>query len=107
MKKPFDLDSYILHHIADSQEWHLPFLPTIYLPDGFSLHALMLVIGALIMIGLFVGLYDKKSFIPTRVTNLLEVFILFIRDEISIKNLGEDDGKRLTPFFCTLFFFIL
>jgi len=39
--------------------------------------------------------------------NLLETYIMYIRDEVVIPSLGEEDGRRLLPFFLTTFFFIL
>lgn len=107
MNSHFDLEEYIMQHLKDSQEWHLPFLPPIHLPSFLSLHAVMLWIGAIILIFLFCVLYDKKQRVPQGLTNLLEFFVLFIRDQISVKALGDEDGRRMTPFFCTLFFFIL
>ena len=52
-------------------------------------------------------MYDKKQRVPRGFTNFLEFFVVYIRDEIAIKNLGEEEGRRMTPFLCTLFFFIL
>jgi len=45
--------------------------------------------------------------VPHGLTNLLEVFVLFIRDQISIACLGEKDGRKMAPLFCGFFFFIL
>ena len=39
--------------------------------------------------------------------NLLEVLVLFVRDNIAIANLGEKDGRKMAPLLCTFFFFIL
>ncbi|MBI3617539.1 MAG: F0F1 ATP synthase subunit A [Candidatus Omnitrophica bacterium] len=107
MSAPFDLGEYILRHTQDSRQWHLPFLPPVQLPLFLSLHGLMLIIAASFLIALFCLIYDKKTRVPRRFTNLLELMIIFIRDEIAVKNLGEEDGRRMTPFLCTLFFFIL
>lgn len=107
MTSQFDLNEYIFHHVLDSKEWDLPFLAPIILPGFLSLHAVMLFLCSAILITLFVFLYDKKSRVPRGLTNLLEVFVVFIRDEIAIKNLGDEDGRKMAPFFCTLFFFIL
>ncbi len=43
----------------------------------------------------------------SKFAHLLEVYILFIRDEVIYPNIGEKDGRRLLPFFLTVFFFIL
>lgn len=103
--KAKSVEQYILHHVSDSQEWHLPFLH-IDLPEFISLHGVMLLICAALLIVLFGVLYRKHERAPTGMTNALEMFVLFIRDEISIANLGQADGRRMAPFFCTLFFFI-
>ena len=100
------LRQYILHHIEDTHEWRLPFF-TVHLPGFLSLHGLMLVICAVLLVVLFGVLYRKKDPVPHGLTNLLELFVLFVRDQISVKALGEEDGRRMTPVFCSFFFFIL
>lgn len=107
MNAPFDLEEYILHHMQDSHQWRLPFLPPLQLPYFLSLHGLMLIIASLLLIAIFCFIYDKKQRAPRGLTNLLELLVIFIRDDIAKKNLGEDDGRRMTPFLCTMFFFIL
>ncbi len=103
----FDLSEYIMHHAQNSREWPVPFLPPVHLPSFLTLHAVMLLIGTSLLILIFCGLYRKEQKVPSGFTNLLEAFVLFIRDKIAIANLGEEDGRKFTPFFCTLFFFIL
>jgi len=103
----FNLEEYIMHHVVNSHEWYLPFLKPIHLPEFLSLHGLMLLFCAAFLIVIFCILYRKKQDVPTGLTNLLETFVLFIRDEISIACLGKNDGRKMAPVFCTLFFFIL
>ena len=108
MDKTEAVQNYILHHVTDNkEEWHLPFGIHIPLSETFSLHALMLVLGAVFCVVTFSVMYDKSKTVPSGLTNMLEAFIVYIRDEISIPSLGFEDGRRMTPFFCTLFFFIL
>ncbi|MCA9408198.1 MAG: F0F1 ATP synthase subunit A, partial [Candidatus Omnitrophica bacterium] len=107
MTGPFNLDNYILHHLNDTDQWHLPFLPVINLPQHISLHGVMLFIASLILIYLFCFQYKKNERVPKGITNLLEIFVLFVRDQIAIAYLGKEDGRRMTPLFCTFFFFIL
>lgn len=103
----FKLDQYILHHVSDSKEWLLPFLEPIHLPGFLTLHGVMLILCSLFLMITFCGLYNRKARVPTGITNFLEIFVLFIRDEIAVPSLGKEDGKQLTPLFCTFFFFIL
>ncbi len=105
--EPFQIDQYMMHHVLNSQEWHIPFLPTIHLPKYLSLHGVMVLLCAALLIVLFCLIYDKKRRVPTGLTNALEAVVQFIRDEIAIRNLGEEDGNRFTPLLCTFFFFIL
>ncbi len=106
-QEPFRLDQYIMHHIMDSDQWHLPFLPTVHLPGFLTIQKLVLLLGAALVVWVFCFLYRKNDRVPTGLTNLFEIFILHIRDDLAIEFLGEEDGRRLTPLFLTLFFFIL
>ncbi len=75
---------------------------------GLTLHALMVIIAAGIVFLFFGLLYKKQSRqAPSGITNMLEVLVLFVRDEICINYLGEEDGKKLAPFFLNFFFLVL
>ena len=110
------VQEYVINHVIDADEWHpLPFIsiefPKIAFGEFYSfekgLHFTMLFLALIFLVIVFVLLYNKKRPYPKGFTNLLEVFVLFVRNEISISNLGEKDGRKYTPFFLTLFFFIL
>lgn len=105
----FDFKNHILHHMNDTYQWHLPFpfVPPINLPEPITLHALMLLFGAFLVILTFCFIYRKNDRVPRGFTNLLESLIIFIRDDIAIGCLGEEEGPRFTPYLCSLFFFIL
>ena len=45
--------------------------------------------------------------IPRGFAAILEMLIIFVRDEIAISNLGEKNGKRFTPLIASFFFFVL
>ncbi len=107
MNSSFDLNAYLMSHVLNSQEWHLPFFAPIPLPGFLSLHGLMIFIGAAILLILFLVLYRKQDRVPTGITNCLEVFVVFVRDEVAIPSLGQKDGILFTPMLCTIFFFIL
>src|ERR1700690_4157880 len=103
----FDLNEYTMHHIGNSYFWHIPFINPVPLPGFLSLHLLMLLIGTTFLLFLFLVVYRKQDRVPTGITNALEFFVLYIRDEIAIPNMGEKDGLLFTPMLCSLFFFIL
>ena len=106
VQTPFQIDQYIMHHVLNSHEWHI-FGLTIHLPKYLSLHGVMVLLAAAILITVFCFLYRKNDRVPTDLTNDLEAIVQFIRDEIAINSLGEEDGVKFTPLLCTFFFFIL
>ena len=104
---PFQINEYIMRHIMDSDQWHLPFLPPVHLPGFLTIQKLVLLLGAALVMWVFCFLYRKNDRVPTGLTNLFEIFILHIRDDLAVEFFGQEDGRRLTPLFLTLFFFIL
>ena len=75
--------------------------------DNFTVQSLMMVTVTVIIFILFGFMYNKKQDVPTGITNFLEPFVLYVRDEIAVKNMGEKDGRAWTPLFCSFFFLIL
>jgi F-type H+-transporting ATPase subunit a len=111
----------ILHHVEDSHELdlqpfgviHLPQFEPVYflgVPINLSItkHVVFLWVAALILLVLLSTAARKNSSraVPKGWGNLVEVFIVFIRDEVVLPTIGRE-GLRFLPFFLTLFFFIL
>ncbi len=107
MDPSFNLIEYIMHHVTNSNEWHVPFLAPIKLPGILTVHLLMLLIGSMLLLIVFLLVYRKNQRVPTGVTGCLEAMVQFIRDEVAVPNLGSKDGIVFTPMLCSLFFFIL
>lgn len=101
------VQEFIQEHMTDT--WGtLHFLGlSIPLPSFISAHGVMLILSACILFLLFGILYRRKDEVPHGITNLLESVVLYVRDEIVMKYLGPDDGRRMAPMFLTFFFFIL
>lgn len=73
-------------------------------------HVLMMwIAGVLLLIVLLTGSHrDKTKLVPRGAgANLLEMMVLFVRDEIAVKNIGKEQAPRYTPYLLTAFFFIL
>jgi F-type H+-transporting ATPase subunit a len=109
-----DIGTTILHHITDGDTLDLGFtqihLPQIHigaLDLSITKHVVMMWTAAIILIILFTLVFRSRKLVPRGIANLLEMMVVFVRDEISIKNMGEHTGKQLTPYMLTLFFFIL
>jgi F-type H+-transporting ATPase subunit a len=73
-------------------------------------HTVMMWLSALLLIGslLIFSSRDKSKLVPHGVgANMFELLVLFVRDELAIKNIGKEEGPRYVPFLLTAFFFIL
>jgi F-type H+-transporting ATPase subunit a len=100
------VQAFIQHHMVDSHNLSL-FGLTVHLPQFLTAHGVMLLLSSAVLILLFGILYRRSDEVPHGITNLLESVVLYIRNEISIRYLGEEDGRRMAPLFLTFFFFIL
>ncbi len=93
------------HHLLDHVFNRLPPVLGVSLP--FSKHVLMMWIAGFLAVLFFVPVAAAVgSGRRGTVVNLVESFVLFIRDEIVIPNMGED-GRKYLPYFLSIFFFIL
>jgi F-type H+-transporting ATPase subunit a len=112
--------THLLEHIYDSREIEVPFshieLPHfppieifgIQLDFSPTKHVVFLWVAAAILIAIAAAAARRnvKSSVPKGIGNLIEVFVVFIRDEIVIPNMGKE-GVKYMPYLLTTFFFIL
>lgn len=117
-----DTAGYIMHHVMDSHEMELPgpgFTQEIHLDRIFGhwvvggidltptkLTIMMWLAAILLVVGLLWSMRGRAQVPRGRLQNLVEIFFLFVRDEIAVKNIGHE-GHRYTPYLATCFFFIL
>ena len=122
----FDISEMILHHLADSHEWETPFgvvhLPTwdpvhlgpLTIDFSITKHVLFMMIAAvLVALVMIIAARDAKREHaqgaergPKGAANVVEAFILYLRDEVALPNLGHH-GERFVPYIVAVFFFIL
>jgi F-type H+-transporting ATPase subunit a len=117
----FDISEMILHHLADSSEWETPFgvlhLPELHLgPLDLSItkHVLFMRIAAVLVASILIlAARDARREHargagrgPRGAANVVEALILFLRDEVALKNIGHG-GERYVPYIVSVFFFIL
>ncbi|MEN9360942.1 MAG: synthase subunit [Verrucomicrobiota bacterium] len=95
--------NYINHHVMEVGHSFFG----IPLPHGIYAQHVAIVVSALLVITAFCLLYKKKARVPHGFTHMLEVLVVFIRDEVVCANMGKEEGRKWTPYFLTLFFFIL
>jgi len=112
---------WVLEHIADSHSIDLePFghitLPQFPLVHIFGLtvdlsitkHVVFLWIAAALLIVLLslAARNYRKRLVPSGFSNFIEVFVVFIRDEVVLPTVGKE-GMKMMNYFLTVFFFIL
>lgn len=88
----------------------VPSLGTGCLDLSITKHTVMMWLAALLLIGslLIWSNRDKAKLVPRgTAANLFEMLVLFVRDELAIKNIGKEEGPRYTSYLLTAFFFIL
>ncbi len=87
----------LMHHVLDQPFFGLP-----------SKHLAFFVIAGLVVIllaRLALRSYDARRR-PKGLGSVVEVFVVFVRDEIALANIGHD-GRKFVPLLCSFFFFIL
>jgi F-type H+-transporting ATPase subunit a len=98
---------HIFEHVQDQVVVPLGFwIGNRYVRLDITKHVINMWIAAGILL-IVVGLATRKrALIPKGGYNMLETFVLFVRDEISVKNIGHH-ADLYTPYLCSVFFFIL
>ena len=107
----------LFHHILDSKEWEIvPFLPPLPLP-AFQIgpyefqvtkHLVMLAAAAAALACAYAWAFKDKRLVSRGILrNVLEFLVTFVRDDIVYPVMGEREGRRWLPFFCTMFLLIL
>ncbi len=111
---------HLLDHVKDSRTvelpgFHieLPQLPPVHL-GIFVLdlsptkHVFFLLLCAFLLIigAVFASRAYRKTFVPHGFVNLIEMLVVFIRDEVVLPNMGPG-GIKYMPYLLTTFFYIL
>jgi F-type H+-transporting ATPase subunit a len=104
-----------LHHVQDAHSLELfgfhielPRLSIMGFDISITKHVVMMWVSALLLILIFSLFAKRKGITPKGAfLNFFESFIVFVRDEMVYKIMGEEHGRKYLPFFLTQFFFIL
>lgn len=107
-----DIDK-IFGHVQDGTAFHFPFHGTVDLQKltGLPITRFMVLelVAALLMCLLFIplGRRMRQGAAPKgRLWNLLETFLVFLRDQVARPSIGHD-ADRFLPFIWSIFFFVL
>ena len=110
----FNAGDHIFHHIMDSQTLELPFVGEVHLP---TLHigpyalpitrtVVMMWIACAIVTLLTLVVTRRRRAIPGRTQSLVELMVVFIRDDVARNTIGAH-ADRYVPYLLTTFFMIL
>ncbi len=108
--------SWIMHHVLDANYLNFGPLGNLYLPRiqvlGIDISItrdifiIWVVTAILVILSIMAARGYKKSLIPKGLSNLFEIIIEFVRDEIVKPSIGKGYESFL-PYMLTLFFFVL
>lgn len=103
---------HMFHHLEDGVILRLPTIEVGPLAFDLSITKAVLMMWiaglvALIAFGAVARRLSRDEKPRGTLTNLLESIILFVRNDMVYELMGKKDGKRYTPYFLSLFFFIL
>ncbi len=113
-----DLAEFVIDHVINSNYWYVtPWGPKVYFPSweifgvtvSLSLHVMMMLLAAVMLLALLIPVARRSDGLAPagRLGHLVEVFVVFVRDEVVTPNFGKEGGRKWLPFFLTLFFFLL
>src|SRR5438067_4431300 len=98
---------HIFHHVADEVWVPLGFwIGAHHVDISITKHVINMWIAAGILLLLLAAAVRRRAMVPKGGYNLVETFVLFVRDEIAVKNIGHH-ADLYTPYLCSAFFFIL
>jgi F-type H+-transporting ATPase subunit a len=117
----------ILHHLTNGRELELPFTSldhlaghAVSLPElpGFEIggvrielaltkHVTMMLLAALLLLLMAWRVRRGAGLVPRGLANVVEMVVLFIRDDIAKGTMGPKAAELYTPYLCTTFFFIV
>ncbi len=117
------LGDMIMHHVTDSYVWESPFgivrmprwqpihLGGLTIDLSPTKHVVMMLIAAVLLCAVMIWTAQRahppaRARAPRGFANMVEAFVIFIRDEVALANIGHG-GDKYVPYVLTLFFFVL
>jgi len=97
----------IFHHVTDEVWVPLGFwIGAHHIDLSITKHVINMWIAAGILLLVLAAAVRRRALVPKGGYNLVETFVMFVRDEIAEKNIGHS-APLYTPYLCSAFFFIL
>ncbi len=93
----------LMHHVTNQADYR-PFGLPIAFP---SKHLFFLIVAMLLVIlAARLAIASYKDGTPSGIGSVVETLVVYVRDEIAIRNIGHD-GAKFVPLLLSFFFFIL
>ena len=103
-----DLAATLFHHILDSRVMEIfPGIKPVILPFGISVNMLVVLLAAAVILAVFFSAVRKISLKPKGPALILEMLVLFVRNDITVPVMGKERGEKWLAFFSALFLFLL
>ena len=93
------LDTLVTHVLDHDLHWNVPLIAT--------KHQLLIVISAILLMVVMVPVCSRSVTVPTGFRNAIEAIVQFLRTSVIKEYIHGEDARRFTPYFLTVFFFIL
>jgi F-type H+-transporting ATPase subunit a len=100
------IDEHVLSHASNGHTWNLPGVHVAAL-DWLRYDWVMLGMAVIVTVLVAALAARRHRPVPAGLSNAVEAYVLFIRDGIAVAHLGQEEGRRMTSYFCSLFLFIL
>lgn len=110
----FNAGEAIFHHISNSNTLELPFVGEVHLPAlrfgpyalPITKHVVMMWAASVIILLLVWLATRRRTLVPKGVHNVMEIMVVFVRDELARKNIAHHPD-RFVPYLLSTFVFIL
>ncbi|MES2305647.1 MAG: F0F1 ATP synthase subunit A [Gemmatimonadota bacterium] len=125
-QEPFSIAEMVFHHTGDAHELDFSPFGVIHLPEwepirigAYSIdlsptrHVVFMVLAASLTLLLLwiaargIAKARAQGKAPKGYAGMMEAFVVFVRNEIAIANIGHEMGPRYAPLIIAFFFFIL
>ncbi|MDR2117600.1 MAG: F0F1 ATP synthase subunit A [Planctomycetaceae bacterium] len=114
MSGGINIEDIVAGHVKDTDYFHLPFyhleIPEFLINLGITKFILIEIAAAILMGIIFLPLAARirgGKPVKGRFWNLIEVFLVYMKDEVIVPSIGKKDAAPFIPYLWTLFFFIL
>ena len=123
---PFDIAEMVFHHTGDAHELDFAPFGTIHLPVWEPIHVgsiaidlsptrhvVFLILAAVIAFTMLklaangIARARREGRAPGGYAGAMEAFVVFVRNEMAIANIGKEMGPTYAPLIMAFFFFIL